>query len=555
MNMYNSFFHVEENISTMEDSLARMNKKLDQYMMDISHKLMEAITSLRGASLSDNVSIPNVKSVFYTPNGVSSYNKDETTATVSGSFVYGILKNEYTNNSANLSSSRVAAKNIEAVLTGKNSIINCIFKDEDSLFIPSNADTYLINTDKPFSISGYDPDDNGKKEIEVIVDREDYSYFNNIQIKTDTSYIYDVYHSEDKIRFTKMNELSILSNHLNVSFDKITSRYVKIVVRFSHPSKYTKDGYEYSINIERFYVSLRKYDSEVVFVPNEIDIKAMAEYFAIDTCDNYQNKNVSIRYSVSIDGGPYRNIKPVRKTNIGQVGLRSLLPINDYVDNKALKLDEKTAVVDPITQSRKYVYTQEMNNSFLETNKIRVFSKANPFRQNGSYYTSTGLTYKDKEIILPPGVHILLNGTIQEGRVTIFSGMNTIDFPSSGFTQLFNPTDVEIKSREEGKYTIVRNDNGQQLEIIDPHSSSNGFSIALNIFDYILGEELTYNEDYFIESKKDSSNIVTKDEHGYLLLLSRSRVHPINKVRLRVKMQSLDKYTQPRIGRIIFKVS
>ena len=543
MSAYNLFFYQKHEAEDISQRVNKLSQTVLDVYRDLQIRLDDAISASRGAALADKSNPGIVKTVYYSPS--SGYNPNNTSAKIEGGKVIGQSIQESII-SDNTSYSKMYKSGVSAVLSESNNIFQCIIKDSENA--PVSDDYPLVNGGSSFIVDGESPTP-GEKEIEVIIDRQEYIKFNNISIVTPVSYIYTVYKSEDGIYFTKINNSKILTSELNLSLEATTARYIKVVVHFSKHTLSGASGYIYRYEVSSMLVKMTQYKDKAIFETGEIDINAIGEYLAIDTCDNYQDRNIYLGYQINIDDKGWKSIKPVRKASIYQNGLRSIVPISDYQDMKVGVLTEYE------TSGRRNIFSADIENTLVNSNSFRYFDRSSVFRVFGNYMSTTGILYEDKEYDFG-NLMVMLNGSPVQGKVTLFSGVNTIEFPASSFKELFNINNLEdLLILENGSYRATFKDDEQVYTFGDSDFRINGFSITLSIFGFkaLLGKEIT--EEVELINTDETFKVSAPSEVSRIYILMRSRLAKVNNVKLRLTMQSMDTYTRPEMTRVIFRVA
>lgn len=544
MYMYKTLFYNRHRVSNLNSRLEKLNDKILHVYRDLYTRLDDAISSAKGSSLADKSNSDNVFTYLYTPSSMP-INTETTTSMIVDGKIIGMKKDSVIQDDKNISNNTLSINNIRCVLTEPNNAYNCIITDSNG--IPVKEDTQIINTFKDVVFSGYS-DNSGEKEIEIIIDRMEYSKFNNIQILTSRPYIYTLYKSKDNNIYEKLNDKRILTSELNISLENSLDRYIKIVIHLSTHNMSTNRGYLYRYETKGIFVITTKYEFDTIFESADIDINTDGEYIAIDTCDNYQDRNVEISYSVSINDNPWKSIKPVRKTSIYDYGLRSIVPIIDFTEMKI-------GVLTEYEEDDGNIFSEAIPNTLANSNEFKYFNSTAPFKYDGNYVSTYGILYEDKEFDFGETT-VLLNGVPVSGKYKIYSGINKIEFSGSSFKELFNIRNAEsISVDARGAYS-VKFENPEAINtFIDDNPKENGFSLSMAIFGHkaILGDDITNS--ISIVNDEDGYRIKTDSKCKRVYVLTRNRLSRIDNIKIRAHMRSKDSYTRPEITRVIFRVA
>ena len=538
--LYQHVFKYEDDAEVLSGWINRISGMIDKYYREIQQALDSATDESIGAAISDRSNPENIKTVYYTAK--SGYNKDATTARVDGGLIIGEVVNDIVDN--NTSGSHIRWKNMTAIITEAGDIFRCVGTKHNGE--PLSGEDVVGNIVGGAVITGVSRRP-GRKEIEITIDRGDYSSFNGIAIKTRKPYIYTVHTSEDGVYYNRIGQKRILTSSLNLSVDKKKSRYVKITVHMPAHTSESSGGYVYKFEYESLFIHMSQYIKSAIFETNDIELNTIGRYIGIDTCDNYSNRAVSIKYQIKLDDKEWRSISPVRKTSIHQDGLKSLIPISDFVDWKIANIANSKRV------GNERIYDVELLNTLIESNDFKFFDRSRLYDDNGAFVTVYGVLYKDVEFDVGD-IGIYINGILKTGKVTIYSGINRIDFPSQSFSVLYNIDAVkDVKYAGGGMHHVAGND-GKTYSIQDRSFAINGFSMAIAIFGYrgILGKDIS--DKIELRNNGANSQIVAPIESGPLFVMSRNRRAKVGKVRLRAIMSCKDRYTRPEISRIMFKI-
>lgn len=542
MNLYNKFFYQSSDVEYINSAISRIREKMNSYYKDLNTRLDDAVSSSKAASVSDKSNIDVVNSIVYNPS--ENYNKGNSTAILEGKKIIGMSRSDDPKGIDGLN--KLKRKNVQALLSDGVELTECIIKTHDNALIGQNKD--IVNTGEPFIIEGISKT-SGSKDLEINIDREEYTKFNNLSIYTNTPYVYTVFTSNDKIYYTKTTDKRILTSKLNLSFEVNTDRYVKIVVHLPASSLPAASGHAYTYACNGITIRMHKYIGKAVFESNAIQVNLDAEYIGIDTCDNFQNSNVSILYKISVDGGPWNSVRPIRKLSPNFQGLKSLLPLSNYTDKKIGVLSTYETI------SGRNIFSAEIPSIIESNNKFRFFNNSNLFNVDGNYVEVTGILYEDIEYDFG-NMGVYINGALNTGVSKIYSGVNTISFPSADFVEIFNIKNAEeVNSVSKGHFKIKLKGDDQIYTYIDNKSNTNPFTLAIDIFghDAIVGKEIRDEIEYVISD--DYFKVSTKEDVKRIYILNRQRIVSVGEIKIRAELESIDTYTRPEISRITIRVA
>ena len=536
---YDILFCNQDKIDELLPRIEKFETKSSDYIRDIKTRLTKASSDAKAANVADRSVTKYTKAAYYSPSTIS-YVEGETTAYVDGGKIIGVKESD-TFNSAN---SSVISNN-----TGSG--ISCYtFEDGKRIDLvwtvnggaAQSRDVLNANTESTISYSSLN---GGIKSFILDIDRKEYGVFNNIQLKTKRAYVYTIYTSNDSINYNRIAD-RILTNSLNESIGETNDRYVRIVIELDKNSDYTSGRYIYNVEINSFYIAVKRYSTPTVYVTGDIPIRATGEFIAIDTCDNYQSKNVDMHYQISINGGAYRDIKPLRKLSKTGRSIRSILPINDYSDNNIVTLHTYTRHPDG------NLFATEIDPALLETNVFKYYDATSPISVNGNVVSASGIAISEKVINFKDTYFV--NGVPFSGKSTIYTGFNSLSFPADNYVEIYDITKYTLVSFTSGQYRIV-DAAGAEHTITDEDWENNPFTSIVLSLKYILGKELEYGKDINTSKSGNGYQLIAPESVKSLYVAARQKNAIINTARIKIKMKTLDGYTKPNVSRILIKVA
>lgn len=535
---YTKLFHNQDKLNELKMRSNKFKQKSKDYIKDIKIRLNEASSEAKAANIADRSISSYTTAIYYTPNKVS-YNKNETTAKVEGNKIYGVQESDTFLDDSKISSFKIPLESISIYHIDDSDKRNAIWVNQDGSPIVDSAINKIVKTKMEFYSRSP-----GKQDLIIDIDRLQYGSYNNIQLKTARAYIYTVYTSKDGNEYNKIVDKE-LTNSLNVSISDNNERYVRIYINISKEEFIKNAEYLYRVDIEKFFIATKKYSTPTTCVTGEIPINAIGEFIGIDTCDNYQNPNVEMNYAISINGGQFKDIKPLRKLNTRNPSIRAIIPINDYLDNNIVKLDDYTPTVDG------NVFKSEINSELLETNLFKYYDCTNPIQEFGNYVVTTGINTEEKEVEFDDTYFV--NGIPFVGKTKVPAGVNTFMFPSKNYSKLFDTYQAKIISVLDGTIKY-KTEDGKELEISDPTYRVNPFYKIVSVCKYILGKEIS-QDNIKIKTTDDKYQIVVNNDIERIYVSARRKIANVDNVRFKIDMKTLDGYTIPYVSRILIKVA
>ena len=301
-----------------------------------------------------------------------------------------------------------------------------------------------------------------------------------------------------------------------------------IILRFNVNEK--KD-----ISINEFYIAENSFDLDSIVYTKPIGLNQELKEIGINTCDNYSDINSDISYEISINGGDYRDIRPLNKQK--NLHLNSILAVDDSLTYYNLK--------QSIYNDNVNLYTT----TDFKSTEVTIMESFR-FKLGTDIGLLTGkelniLLKEDLDLILNLGDVISVNGTSIEAKepsfkVSLKKGFNTLSIPEYLWNQRDNmlqyeilevsPTVLKLKSKATGEVINKLND-------FNPNTSKDN-SIFLQL---VLKAEIFYknsNEKLFYLNDR---LYITKsgDNNGHVFIKHSSNF--VNTVQLKINLKSLNK--------------
>lgn len=536
---YDTLYCNQDKIDSLIPRIKAFEIKSSDYVRDVKTRLAKASSDARAANIADRSITKYTKAVYYSPSSIS-YIEGQTTAYVDGGKIIGVKESDTFSDTTSVASNNTGS-GISCYIFEGNKKIDLIWATESGR---SALSSQVLNTNERSSIS-YSSLNGGHKSFVLDIDRKEYGVFNNIQLKTNRAYIYTIYKSNDGINYNRITD-RVLTNSLNESIGNTNDRYVRIIIEVDKNSDYIGGRYIYKVEISSFHIAVKKYSTPTEYVTGNIPIQASGEFVAIDTCDNYQSRNVDMHYQISINGGEYKDIKPLRKLSKTGRSIRTILPINDYSDNNIVTLHSHTRHSDG------NVFSTEIDPALLETNVFKYYDATSPISVIGNVVSATGISISETKIKF--GDTYFLNGVPFSGESTVYTGFNSLSFPADNYVEIYDVTKFKLVSFKSGEFRVA-DAAGVEHTITDNDWEKNPFTSIVLSLKYILGKELEYGKDISTEKSENGCRFKTPSSVTSLYIAARQKQSIINTARIKIKMKTLDGYTKPYVSRILIKVA
>lgn len=535
---YDILFCNQDKIDELLPRIEKFETKSSDYVRDIKTRLAKASSDAKAANVADRSVTKYTKAVYYSPSSIS-YIEEETTAYVDGGKIVGVKESDTFNSDSHVISNNTSS-GISCYVFEDNKKVDLVWTVDGGAAQSRNVLNSNIN-----STISYSSLNGGTKSFVLDIDRKEYGVFNNIQLKTKRAYVYTIYTSNDSINYNRITD-RILTNSLNESIGETNDRYVRIVIELDKNSDYVSGRYIYNVEISSFHIAVKRYSTPTEYVTGDIPIRATGEFVAIDTCDNYQSKNVDMHYQISINGGAYKDIKPLRKLSKTGRSIRSILPINDYSDNNIVTLHAHIRHPDG------NIFTTEIDPALLETNIFKYYDATNPISVKGNVVSASGIAISEKVINFKDTYFV--NGVPFSGESTIYTGFNSLSFPADNYVEIYDVTKYTLVSFNSGEFRVA-DAAGVEQTIIDEDWEKNPFTSIVLSLKYILGRELEYGKDINTSKSKNGYQLIASENVKSLYVAARQKNAIINTARIKIKMKTLDGYTKPNVSRILIKVA
>lgn len=479
-----------------------------------------------------------------------------------------------------------ASKNTTAVI--KDGIIF------GSGFISEPSGTELLKLDTVY-MSGQED-----TEFKIISEQNKYplklrlkkNYYSNYQqIKINLPQI-----TQSGILFIEFDSTETVSI-LNKDGYEIISKYITDKVEFPVNNESRSfslrllDNSAREIKIKALYFTENIYNTQTTYETVPFAVDANLTFLSVQTCDNYTDKNINIKYEISINSEPYEEFRPngKLKDNLKQ----SIIKTSKFNVENMLKISE------PVLDGGVFkFYTEDLVSSEV---KFRALSwklgedfqsienflepEGASFLYDESYrpLRTDGVSFLHKDKLLLTGkkdmlinmflvvreeFELVLNDlmvleidgfkvskeTVPEGKYILKRGVRNISVSETLWKEVVDLNKYYIESIADGFITVVDRTTGEKLVeefYYDP--KENAFtSLYLQIFDKKVD---VYLREESLKRKYDNNYVeyFYKDDPYPIYVLTEATAIQVESVQLRVTMNSLDEVTCPFISNITIR--
>lgn len=365
------------------------------------------------------------------------------------------------------------------------------------------------------------------------------------------------------LKFDKAEAISVLdSNGYEIVEPYITDKVSLNIntdsksfsIRFANNKKRT-------VTIREMYFTEATYNKTTVFETLPLALDKNLSFLTVQTCDNYSNRNVDIKYEISINGNPYRAFRP-----------------NGKLNSKKLQSIIKTSITEDIEVKLNYDTLQDgyyryYNENLVNINsRLRVFSgkMTEDFLSLENFLPSTTQTFEvtiynpqDFVLKLSPNMYVYVDdfyyeyNDVNKGNVEITEGLRKIKIERKFWKEIIDLDKYEIVSIEKEKLTVFEREADVKVKIevdhyfdpIDVNSNSIYLQLMQNSVDIYLKEEVD------IRRKLDADYIeyFYKEDPKPIYVYSEAYQTTVDTIQIRVTLDTHDHKICPYVSKILVR--
>lgn len=372
-------------------------------------------------------------------------------------------------------------------------------------------------------------------DVLTIQENEYYAY-QELEINFPTDIVSGYFY----IEFDTYNNISVLNKYGKELIPKQVTNKVKypialrdkaIVLRFNNNSKKT-------LKILDFYITQESFNTSSEVYSKPIDINRSISQIGLFSCDNYSSEDISLDYKISINGGTYKDIRPLNKQK--NLNLNSILSTDFLI--KEYKL--KTAIVD---KKDSYYLIEDFDYkafNLIESFKYKLGDNVGYINTEETIYINTP---KERVFIVPKNVTVVLNKVKVEGglegkEVVLKEGFNSLEVSIEDWKQRHNLLEVEILEVQGS--AIKFKDKFGIINVINIEDSIFYQLYDLDIYSTKLDSKLTFKNDKIYITKGD-------EDLAYVFIKERSVL--VKTIQLKIDIKTLNKNTPPYISSLTLK--
>jgi len=410
----------------------------------------------------------------------------------------------------------------------------------------------VINNDIAFRIEGIS-DEKISRKIDLIIDRQNSSVFNQIELSLEKAHMVSVYTSVDNKEFTRHTNRPEYIKESTIQIAPSSDRYIKIVFHKLKHDILRNGNNAYVVTIKALSLLKTTFEGESILITNPISISGGYSKIAISACDCIsKNEKGLISYYLSVNGKDWESIRPVGRTSGDLLHKESVINVNPMVTNKFILLEDKEEIngIDN--------YSLALPEDFIRSNYLRIFSEDITYSSEDwiyerSMYSAVGILYDEKTIDFGDN-EISLNGKWITGEYRIMPGIYRIKIRADSYANVILERKNNITDIGNGEYA-VESDDGSIRTVFDSLYPYNHKYIIEKEFDYIFEKELIEKEDYNLYNKDSEYHLSTTKSHDNIIIAYRLHESSVNSIQLKAELQSEDSVTIPYIEKIIIRLA
>lgn len=402
----------------------------------------------------------------------------------------------------------------------------------DGILTPKRVRTSITNKRKlPYtSIVSRKETDFRIINNKIYLDKNSYFPYQELEIRlpkdTQTGFLYLLLDKFDKIavldKFGKEIEDTAVINSVVVP---VTQETGSVVLRFTvnKPKVFS---------ITDFYIAESSYESTTEVETKNILVNQYLTQIGINTCDNYSDPDVNIKYLVSINNEDFKEIRPLNKHK--NLHLKSILSTSvsnlKYTLERAITTDLGVMYVLDDFDSTEFDITKSFKCK-LGDNKGMVVNK-----ELLTLYSESPIS-----ITLHRGQPVVLNGVTvipdtDNYILQIPKGFSTLQVEPLFWNQREDLLRYDILSVEADRLVLSDKQSGEVLskQILDPTKRE-----SLSVFLQLINKVEIYTEEYeprvvFINSTK----YIAKESPNNTYIFYKNRSKLVETVKLKIQMNT-----------------
>ena len=369
------------------------------------------------------------------------------------------------------------------------------------------------------------------------------------------------------LEFDKQEAFSILNRDGYEIIPKHISNTVKFPVNNDSRSFSIRllENTDREVIVKALYFTEQIYNTTTVYESTIMSVEEDLSLLSVQTCDNYTDKNVNIKYEISVNEREYEEFRPNGKLkgNLTQSIIKASI----------LNYENTIKLSNPILDNGVYkFYTNELINSEIKVkafswkfkedfNSIESFVQDSHNHPSELFYNMFFVVKEDIKIVLNSVLEFYDNGKLikkeTEGDVyTLKRGIHKIRVLKTLWKETVDLNKFSIFSILENKLTVIERETEEKKTIDFIYNPSEDLVQSTSLYLQIFNKKVDiYLTEEKLNKKLDNAFVeyFFKSNPYPLYVISESVQTRVNTIQIRATMTSLDKVTCPYISNITIR--
>lgn len=369
------------------------------------------------------------------------------------------------------------------------------------------------------------------------------------------------------LEFDKQEAFSILNRDGYEIIPKHISNTVKFPVNNDSRSFSIRllENTDREVIVKALYFTEQIYNTTTVYESTIMSVEEDLSLLSVQTCDNYTDKNVNIKYEISVNEREYEEFRPNGKLkgNLTQSIIKASI----------LNYENTIKLSNPILDNGVYkFYTNELINSEIKVkafswkfkedfNSVESFVQDSHNPPSELFYNMFFVVKEDIKIVLNSVLEFYDNGKLikkeTEGDVyTLKRGIHKIRVLKTLWKETVDLNKFSIFSILENKLTVIERETEEKKTIDFIYNPSEDLVQSTSLYLQIFNKKVDiYLTEEKLNKKLDNAFVeyFFKSNPYPLYVISESVQTRVNTIQIRATMTSLDKVTCPYISNITIR--
>ena len=369
------------------------------------------------------------------------------------------------------------------------------------------------------------------------------------------------------LEFDKQEAFSILNRDGYEIIPKHISNTVKFPVNNDSRSFSIRllENTDREVIVKALYFTEQIYNTTTVYESTIMSVEEDLSLLSVQTCDNYTDKNVNIKYEISVNEREYEEFRPngKLKENLTQSIIKASI----------LNYENTIKLSNPILDNGVYkFYTNELINSEIKVkafswkfkedfNSVESFVQDSHNHPSELFYNMFFVVKEDIKIVLNSILEFYDNGKLikkeTEGDVyTLKRGIHKIRVLKTLWKETVDLNKFSIFSILENKLTVIERETEEKKTIDFIYNPSEDLVQSTSLYLQIFNKKVDiYLTEEKLNKKLDNAFVeyFFKSNPYPLYVISESVQTRVNTIQIRATMTSLDKVTCPYISNITIR--